>query len=141
MLQCKIATGQEAPAGAGRGVLWSEKFGKIFRLSFRPLGSTVDRSECPGEWCGTKFYGSYRKARNNNLVVIILQISRESIIDKNGAVSQSILTVRQYQISRESIIDKNGAVSMILVGDKIESVTREVGLLDAPGVTETEERC
>ncbi|KAI3708285.1 hypothetical protein L2E82_37451 [Cichorium intybus] len=38
---------------------------------------------------------------------------------------------RQYQISRESAIDKNGAVSMILIREKIESVTKEVGLIDA----------
>ncbi|KAI3751870.1 hypothetical protein L2E82_22961 [Cichorium intybus] len=31
------------------GSLWSEKFGKIFITSFRPLGGTVDRFECLGE--------------------------------------------------------------------------------------------
>ncbi|KAI3738205.1 hypothetical protein L2E82_28228 [Cichorium intybus] len=46
------------------------------------------------------------------------QISRESATDKNGA------------ISRESVKDKNGAVSMILIREKIESMTKEVGLLD-----------
>ncbi|KAI3790436.1 hypothetical protein L2E82_03473 [Cichorium intybus] len=44
---------------------------------------------------------------------------------------------RQYQISRESVIDKNGAVSMIRIREKIESMTKEVGLIDAPGVTRT----
>ncbi|KAI3739373.1 hypothetical protein L2E82_29777 [Cichorium intybus] len=53
-------------------------------------------------------------ARNNrDLNAASIQISRESIIDKNGAVSQSILMVRQYQISRESIIDKNGAIRLL----------------------------
>ncbi|KAI3690424.1 hypothetical protein L2E82_48449 [Cichorium intybus] len=61
---------------------------------------------------------------SSNLDHRLVMISRESDKDKNGAVSQSILMA-----------------SMILVGDKIESVTREVGLLDAvsssPALKET----
>ncbi|KAI3721559.1 hypothetical protein L2E82_32575 [Cichorium intybus] len=56
----------------------------------------------------------HAKARNNrDLNAASIQISRESLIDKNGVVSQSIFMVRQDQIRRESIIDKNGAIRLL----------------------------
>ncbi|KAI3711108.1 hypothetical protein L2E82_40959 [Cichorium intybus] len=44
---------------------------------------------------------------------------------------QPELNAASIHISRESVKDKNGAVSMILIREKIESVTTEVGLIDA----------
>ncbi|KAI3680265.1 hypothetical protein L2E82_50490 [Cichorium intybus] len=87
-----------------KGLICCETSWKIIGIRIRPPESTV--------W--DEMVVVHAKARNNrDLNAASIQISRESDKDKNGAVSQSILMVRQYQISRESIIDKNGAIRLL----------------------------